>query len=288
MPTLKHVKEFITNPAMAKQVGQYLVNDINAIFGRYPYPYRTIFIAGLPKSGTTWLSSMLTKVPGYNLRRIHDPRGITVDHDICDSVFAALPDYGYSIVKLHTHYSPENYKVITKHVPKFVVMHRDLRDMCVSRYFHVKAEKEHRHHEMYNACDLDDGMAHAIEVVREYYLDWVKDWHEQIKKHPDVILPVAYKDLNTETAETLRRVSDFFELSLDPDLIESLVQTKIKKQTDLKETFDKKLPRLVRSTARKGRIGEWRKYFNDRNKQTFKDMAGNILIELGYEKDRNW
>lgn len=288
MPTLRQVKQIVTDPRMAKKVGHYLMNDINAIFGRYHYPHRTIFIAGLPKSGTTWLSTMLTKVPGYNLRRIHDPQGVTVDHDICESVFTSLPDYGYSLVKLHTHYSPENYAVITRHVPKFIVMYRDLRDMCVSRYFHVKAEQEHRHHDMYVNGSPEEGMAHSIEVTREYYFQWMAGWWQQIAREPQKIVPVRYEDLNQGTASTLKLVSDQFGLEMSDELIEELSASRIRKQKNLKETFDKKLPRLMRSTARKGRIGEWKAHFTEEHKKMFKEFAGDLLIELGYEQDRNW
>ncbi len=41
-------------------------------------------------------------------------------------------------------------------------------------------------------------------------------------------------------------------------------------------------------TFRKGRIGGWKAMFNDEHKKVFKKLAGELLIELGYEKDMDW
>ena len=41
-------------------------------------------------------------------------------------------------------------------------------------------------------------------------------------------------------------------------------------------------------TFRSGKTGEWKKYFNDEHKNLFKDVAGDLLVQLGYEKDDNW
>jgi len=41
-------------------------------------------------------------------------------------------------------------------------------------------------------------------------------------------------------------------------------------------------------TFRSGKTGEWRKRFTDEHKKIFKDVAGDLLIRLGYEKDDKW
>ncbi len=42
------------------------------------------------------------------------------------------------------------------------------------------------------------------------------------------------------------------------------------------------------SFFRKGEAGDWRRYFTDHAKRWFKDEAGELLIELEYEKDLQW
>lgn len=41
-------------------------------------------------------------------------------------------------------------------------------------------------------------------------------------------------------------------------------------------------------TFRKGKIGEWKTHFSKKNKEVFKKTYGDIIIDLGYEKDYNW
>ena len=42
------------------------------------------------------------------------------------------------------------------------------------------------------------------------------------------------------------------------------------------------------ATFRKGQIGAWKKEFTQEQKELFKEHAGQLLIDLGYEKDYNW
>ena len=41
-------------------------------------------------------------------------------------------------------------------------------------------------------------------------------------------------------------------------------------------------------TFRKGQIGAWKEYFTQEHKELFKKTAGQLLIDLGYEKDFDW
>jgi hypothetical protein len=41
-------------------------------------------------------------------------------------------------------------------------------------------------------------------------------------------------------------------------------------------------------TFRKGTIGDWRNHFEPEHKTAFRELAGQALIELGYEKDMDW
>jgi hypothetical protein len=41
-------------------------------------------------------------------------------------------------------------------------------------------------------------------------------------------------------------------------------------------------------TFRKGVPGNWREYFKDSHKNLFNQVAGDLLIQLGYEKDGSW
>lgn len=42
------------------------------------------------------------------------------------------------------------------------------------------------------------------------------------------------------------------------------------------------------NTFKSGQIGSWKRYFTQEHKAAFKQAAGQLLIDLGYEKDMNW
>jgi hypothetical protein len=41
-------------------------------------------------------------------------------------------------------------------------------------------------------------------------------------------------------------------------------------------------------TFRTGKVGSWRSQFSPENKALFKEIAGDLLVRLGYEQDNNW
>jgi hypothetical protein len=41
-------------------------------------------------------------------------------------------------------------------------------------------------------------------------------------------------------------------------------------------------------TFHSGKTGKWKKHFTDEHKKIFKDMAGDLLVKLGYEKNNDW
>jgi len=41
-------------------------------------------------------------------------------------------------------------------------------------------------------------------------------------------------------------------------------------------------------TFRSGKTGGWKTYFTDEHKKLFKEIAGDLVMRLGYEKDNDW
>jgi hypothetical protein len=41
-------------------------------------------------------------------------------------------------------------------------------------------------------------------------------------------------------------------------------------------------------TFRSGKTGGWREHFTEEHKKLFLDVAGDLLVRLGYEKSNNW
>ena len=288
---MKYKKIFtklLKNPIIIKEICEYVKNDFLSGLKIYRYEHNILFVAGLPKSGSSWVGNMLAMVPGYNLRSINDPQNKAFYHDVCESIFSSLPKKSYSVMKLHTKCSGENLRIIRKYVKKVIITYRDLRDMCVSRYFHIKVDPRHPDYRAYNDLSLEDGISRSIDAVGGYYVSWVKDWLDAALSDKDTFLTVKYEDLNRETHDTLKRILEFCAIRPDAALVDSLASTRIKKEADLEGALKRDLPGKLRSSARKGIVGEWKDYFNGAHKAKFKKVAGDLLIGLGYEKDFNW
>jgi adenylylsulfate kinase len=249
---------------------------------RYPYKRRILFVAGLPKSGTTWMNKLLSMVPGYCSRTIYDPSRSTMLHDVSPMTFQLLPQYAYSVAKLHTRYTHYNFNTILNYADRFVLMYRDLRDMCVSRYFHVLNEETQRHYKLYHSLPKEEGILHSINIIRKEYVKWVADWYEVAQANSDKILTVRYEDLHADVSGTMKKVLSFYEIPYQEALLEKMAETQLRKPVALKESLAKG------ETKRRGIIGEWREHFTQEHKDYFKDFAGPLLIQLGYEQDNEW
>jgi len=281
------LKRMLKHPIQsAKLICDYLYNDYLSLSGKVKYKHNILFIAGLPKSGTTWLSTELAKLPGYNIRIIKDRNNKTYNHDVGEDIFSLLPRNRYTVMKLHTRYSIENIKIVYKYVEKFIVICRDLRDMCVSRYYHCKNDDSHRHFELYNKLSIDEGIKHCIEVVSTEYVSWVRDWYNYANNRDEILL-IKYEELNKNPRGTFENVLTFFEI-YNNDFINNASSSKLTGEKNLHKELKNNLGLKNKSTARSGKVGEWKEVFSQDNIKLFKEVAGDVLILTGYEKDYDW
>lgn len=172
--------------------------------------------------------------------------------------------------------------VSPKFAPYFIF--RDPRDVVVSHVFYVtNMEARHVHHDYYQSLpDFNARLTVSIlgrpdaniefsNIADRFapYLGWL-DHNE--------VLTIHFEDLIHDRAATLTRIMDHLlnraPLQTTRQLILEALETSIN---------PKKSP-----TFRSGKTGEWKKYFTDEHKKIFKDVAGDLLVKLGYEKDNNW
>ena len=164
-----------------------------------------------------------------------------------------------------------------KFIPYFIF--RDPRDVVVSHVFYVtEMEKNHVHHAYYQSLpDFDSRLKVSIlgrpdagiefpNIAERFapYMDWLN--------HPEV-LSIHFEDLINDRAATLTRILDHF-------------LTRIPLQTPRKLILDSLESSINPSrspTFRSGKTGDWKKYFTDEHKKIFDDVAGDLLMKLGYE-----
>lgn len=188
------------------------------------------------------------------------------------------------VASAHLFARPEAVSLVCspKFAPYFIF--RDPRDVVVSHVFYVTdMEARHVHHNYYQSLpDFNarlkvsilgrpDSEAEFPDIAKRFapYMDWLN--------HPEV-LTIHFEDLIHDRATTLTQIMDHLlnriPLRATRELILDSLETSIN---------PKKSP-----TFRSGKTGEWKKHFTEENKKIFKDVAGDLLVKLGYEKDGDW
>jgi hypothetical protein len=95
---------------------------------------------------------------------------------------------------------------------------------------------------------------------------------------------VRYEDLLGRPEEETRRLLRF----LGADASEQTVRECVSAASFERLAGGRKRGQEAISFFRKGIAGDWKNVYTEQNKQDFKAVAGDLLVELGYEEDNNW
>jgi sulfotransferase 6B1 len=255
--------------------------------GEYP----VLLGISFPKSGTHLLDQILlgfSRVAPFS-RRLHsfyaEYEGESGRKRTAQQALDWLDSLGpRDIASAHLFARPESIERVSskKFVPYFIF--RDPRDVVVSHVFYVtEMEAHHVHHDYYQSLpDFNARLNVSILGRRDTeiefpdiadrfapYMGWINQ--------PNV-LSIHFEDLIEDRTATLNRIIDHFLarvplLTGRPLILQAL-------ETSINPT---KSP-----TFRSGKTGEWKKHFTLEHKKIFKEVAGDLLIKLGYERNNDW
>ena len=167
-------------------------------------------------------------------------------------------------------------------IPYFIF--RDPRDVVVSHVFYVTdMEQHHVHHDYYASLpDFNSRLKVSIlgrpDIKIEFpniadrfapYLGWLDQ--------PSV-MKIHFEDLINDRLGTLNRIIDHFC---------ARVPLQTPRQSTL-ESLESSINPQRSPTFRSGKTGEWKQYFTEDHKRIFKDVARDLLVRLGYEKNNDW
>lgn len=253
---------------------------------RYANP--VIFVAGLPKSGTSWLESMLASFPGYHdvmlpeAIRYEQTHGGSHDYDIPTDMFARFQDM-LVIAKMHVHGSPHNVAVLRNAGIPYLVMYRDLRDVAVSYVFYVQRTPWHPEHPQYRGLHSDAALHRFADTLLMPYVEWVRSWHA----NRDIATSMAlrYEDLLASPRERMTEVATRFGLDPEPALLEKIIEANSFQKRSAGRADEQQ---QGRSFFRKGVAGDWDNHLTGELKERYKAALGTFLVEFGYEKDESW
>lgn len=257
-----------------------------ASFKQYGADYRhpLLFVAGMPKSGTTWLEKMISSYPGYeevlipsaNFYELKTGEGHL--YDLPDNAFSRLQDC-LVLTKMHCHGTAQNVKVLAQGEIPYVVLYRDPRDVAVSYYFYVRNTPWHGDYKALKDCSVKEGVRYFIHKRLLEFTHWMRSWREN--RTPGSSLMISYEEMLRDSAGVIRRVFQLFDLPADDVRIEKIVAD---------NSFKSLVAVDSGKTAffRKGQSGDWVNHFDDSLKSEFNSVDSKILVEFGYENNDQW
>jgi hypothetical protein len=263
---------------VAEKLSQLVTRQIGLRWGeRIPFYY----VCEHPKSGGTWLARM-----------------------VADYLQLPFPQHSFlpigfrSVVKNHLRYDPRLRRVF--------YLYRDGRDVMVSLYYDRVRTARHAErpgskyigstYERLFGKDYDPGdiVAHLPRFIEYEFahpgrgtpLNWrdhVEDWGAP-DGHPTISY-LSYEELSSDCGGTLgRALHQVTGEQIDPWQISVTVE----KMSMARQTGRQPGEGDITQHIRKGVVGDWKNYFSREAAQLFDHLAGDTLVHLGYEADRNW
>lgn len=173
---------------------------------------------------------------------------------------------------LHLYYNTDYKKLLMSKNFKILLIIRDPRDQIISyAYFIQKFPQFAPQLHSLPINNIIDACISDIQKVYSKFLPWAKFNTSYTVKFEDL---VGFKGGGTQ-GKQLREIYNIgSHIGLD--------MTWKKSQEVSNQLFG------GTATFREGKIGSWKTHFTVVQKQAFKEVAGDLLIELGYEKDKNW
>lgn len=249
-------------------------HHINLRLGRwFPRVFPFVYVVGFPKSGTTWGSQLVAD--GLNLPY--------PQHSV-------LPFGCATVLQTHTGYS-ESY-------PRAVYMVRDGRDVMVSLYFHLIANR-----------DADSGTAAryrsirglgTADSIRQDLPEFIRgqarrpfsaplNWGQHVEsyfRHSAAKAPcLRYETLRKEGEQAL---SSVLEALLGHAVPSAVIQGALERYSFQRLTGRKEGTESRNSHLRKGQSGDWRNHFTPAAAEVFQQHFGKALVMSGYEADDRW
>ena len=244
----------------------------------------------VPKSGTRLLAQILEAFPGARsfgttwASMPSRPHRELSKRAMLRKIARAVAG---ELVHGHLFYEPEYPGALARMNAAHYFIYRDPRDVVVSEaHYLAHMNRWHGLHRYFKRLpSLEDGISLAIQGAadpgfpHEYpniaeRFDRYRRWLDR-----DDVFSVRYEDVVLNgRRETIQRMAGFY---LD----------RLGFCGDVDEITDRALeninPRRSR-TFRNGTPGEWKKAFTPENVKQFKEVAGELLVNLGYEENTDW
>ncbi len=250
-----------------------------------------VFGNSKPKSGSHLLLQILngfTQIMPYRYVDADPVRTITKEgrRKTKDEIIGELENIPRGVIGWgYLEATKENASFLTGSGRVNYFIYRDPRDLLVSQvFFATDMQEEHGMHAYYNSLpDISARLNVAITGIEQEGLRMVSvqqryegvfQWLEQKN-----VMCMRFEDLINNRDATLSAMLDEVEKTgyKIPTQREKAIAV-------LAESIQPKKSH----TFRAGTTGGWKTYFTNEHKKLFKDVAGDLVVRLGYEKSNDW
>lgn len=232
-------------------------------------------LSGLPDTRT--YRSFIASQPSVPFRERSHQSHLTLLRRIVPGELAAA----------HLFYHPQFDTALTEINCVHYFIYRDLRDVVVSEaYYLTFMNPWHRMHPYFARLERmqdrislailglteSNGKLHYPDIGARFrrYSGWLENQN---------VLSVRFEDLvSSSRSQALERIVDFYRAHTDPSSRNGFNTDNLEAKIDPHKSH----------TFRQGQVGGWRNQFTPKHMAQFKEVAGDLLIQLGYEKDLNW
>jgi hypothetical protein len=276
---LRGITQKVFNQGVLKPTRNYLSYRRK----REQYPSNVIFVAGLPKSGSTWFAKMCASLDGFDkftpLRWGTDlPDSWEPTCDLYEGVFEEFKNR-LAVVKGHTYGTEENVDFLRRAGIRYLLTVRDPRDQIISAYWYLKKSPIHWDWQLVNRLTLSEFITHKLQSgeFEQNIVDWCRSWLDHRDENASML--VRYEDLLEDTKAVMSEVFRHLGIARSEEEVERIVETNSFKRVSGRTPGQQD----TGSFLRKGVSGEWREIFTDEQKELFAKIGEDVVMRLGYE-----
>lgn len=280
-----------------REFGRYWVRNGITSKGR-----PRIIANSMPKAGTNLLKKVLQSLPDFRQTLSWTSQGVHFDIGpylgitewngeqqlILDGAIKGLKPGAF--ITSHLYYFAEVSKTLANKHVKTILLFRDPRDVCVSDMYFILKNPKHRLHSYLHGLNDEsgqltaciagvdsselDGQSPSLDIGTHYrfFLPWLNVPTNLTVFFENLVGPKGGGSTKKQISE-IRRIAAHAESKCDEEGIAKIAATVFSPRS---------------STFRKGQIGDWKNYFDKAHINIFKEIAGDVLIELGYESSLDW
>lgn len=250
-----------------------------------------VFGNSKPKSGSHLLLQILngfTRIMPYRYVEAEPIRTITKEgrRRMEEEILGELENLPTGVIGWgYVDAAPENASFLTRAGRVNYFIYRDPRDMLVSQvFFATDMHEEHGMHEYYKSLpDFGARLKVAITGIDKDGLKMVgvKQRYEGVFAWLETpgVMCLRFEDLINNRDATL--------LSMLDEVEKTGYKIPTRREKALSVLVEAIQPKKSH-TFRSGKTGGWKEHFTEEHKKLFKDVAGDLLARLGYEKDDDW